>query len=553
VKGGWQFAAVGTLVLMAVLAPVKFGVPVVLQSAVTPPADGWEWLYFAWPNALLVMFGFLVLPGLAAGRLRLWLPAIWLGTQVVALLGSVYWQVSADTVLHFTVCVLVLLVAAQCDREVATKWVAGGLAVAALITCMSALSQHFGGLAATREYADQLGQTTGALAKRLASGRVFGTFVYPNALAGFLVVAFGPVVALLWKQSRWTAIVGAAVMGWVLVLTGSRGGVVAMAAAVAVGALLLARTRRQRVIGVAAIGLFGLLGAWVAGSRGAASFEARLDYWRGAVEIIKDYPSWGTGPGTFGSMYPAYKAVPTEEEAEMAHNAYLQMWSDSGVFAFLAYLALWGAGLVKAVRQGRGADPLSVGLAAGLVGWVVHQGVDFDLHVPGVAVPAFLLLGLVCSERQEGEPSTKVSGLRWVAAVLALPIVFWAGRQLVAGGRLAAGDVEGAVRYAPRNADYWTVGGMKALEGGAPKLAIRAFSQAARLDQCRAVRHWHLALALAEAHGWIPRAVGELREAVRLNPTKQRYREALAEIEEKLRQPGDGLLLSAPKARQSSD
>ena len=35
------------------------------------------------------------------------------------------------------------------------------------------------------------------LQSRLISNRVFGTFVYPNALAGFLVVAFAPVLAWL--------------------------------------------------------------------------------------------------------------------------------------------------------------------------------------------------------------------------------------------------------------------------------------------------------------------------------------------------------------------
>jgi hypothetical protein len=41
---------------------------------------------------------------------------------------------------------------------------------------------------------------------RMTSNRVFGPFVYPNALAGFLVVAFAPVLAWIWVRARgWDA------------------------------------------------------------------------------------------------------------------------------------------------------------------------------------------------------------------------------------------------------------------------------------------------------------------------------------------------------------
>jgi hypothetical protein len=40
----------------------------------------------------------------------------------------------------------------------------------------------------------------------MTSNRVFGPFVYPNALAGFLVVAFAPVLAWIWVRARgWDA------------------------------------------------------------------------------------------------------------------------------------------------------------------------------------------------------------------------------------------------------------------------------------------------------------------------------------------------------------
>jgi len=75
------------------------------------------------------------------------------------------------------------------------------------------------------------------------------------------------------------------------------------------------------------------------------------DYWRGAIAIARDHPWLGTGPGTFGSIYPKYKIASTEE-AQLVHNSYLQMWSDSGVIGFLTFALLWLVALRDAFHPG---------------------------------------------------------------------------------------------------------------------------------------------------------------------------------------------------------
>ncbi len=543
------------LAALAFVAPVKFGTPVVLDSVQMLPGSAIEWLLFSWPIALLV-----ILVGLTLGPVTALprqpvsiLVLVWLGTQALALPGSINWQTSAETVFFFAGCVLVYLVVARYGREpAAVNAVLIGLSLATLATILVALDQHFGGLEATRQFA--IGNEP--LMQRLASGRVFGTFVYPNTLAGFLVLAFAPVLAWIggrsWpRQVRWAALISAAgMMSWGLLLTGSRGGLAAFVVVILTGALLLAKTRPQRLAGIGAAVLCMAAGAMLIGSRGAASLEARFDYWRGAVAVARDFPWLGTGPGTFGSIYPLYKTASTEE-AELVHNAYLQMWSDSGVLAFLAFAALWGGGLWLAVRRAResGGEPVRVALAAALAGWVVHQGVDFNLHVPGTALPAFLLLGLAVAG-QVTSAEKPVPSWRWTRlAVLGagLAVVGWEGRLLLAKARLAGGDLVGAVRLVPNNADYWSALSRAAEEAANWPLAIQAAERAVELDRYRASRHWRLALAEARVHGWTERSAAQLREAVRLNPTKKQYREALAEVEEKLRQGPGALLLSAPQ------
>ena len=189
---------------LAFLAPLKFGAPVIVGAAV-PPQSGWEWVFFSWPNQLLPIFagGLLLwlaldwrrLPGRVDGLFLL--PGLFLVTQLVAAPTSICQQTTTETLLHFAACVVIYYVAAAAVRDsAAAAWVFGGLTVGTLLVVIFAVSQHFGGLAATREYAAVYGTSISAeLQLRLISNRVFGTFVYPNALAGFLVVAFAPVLA----------------------------------------------------------------------------------------------------------------------------------------------------------------------------------------------------------------------------------------------------------------------------------------------------------------------------------------------------------------------
>ncbi len=61
------------------------------------------------------------------------------------------------------------------------------------------------GLELTRQYVDQYGGAVDVppeVLARLESQRVFATLVYPNALAGYLLVAWAPVLVWVWVRGR---------------------------------------------------------------------------------------------------------------------------------------------------------------------------------------------------------------------------------------------------------------------------------------------------------------------------------------------------------------
>ena len=575
-SGKTKFWAVGTLTLLAVIAPLKFGTPVVLSAAVLPPQTIWEWIFFSWPNQLLPLILAVATVGLAldsqwlpARRDWLWvLPGIFLVTQLVAAQTSICAATTTDTLLHFAVCVAVFYLAARYVRDsAAVAWVFGGLTLATLIVVVFAVQQYFGGLAATREYAATYG---GNLPKdlqlRLTSNRVFSTLVYPNALAGFLVVAFAPVLAWLWSCRlrvwlKWgTLLFVGGLMVFTLALTGSRGGFIAFAAMVLAG-LVAASRRVWWTLAAAAVIAGVFVTAQQAGliRHGWASASARGDYWRGAVAIARDHPLFGTGPGTFGSIYPKYKTA-TTEEAQLVHNSYLQMWSDSGVAAAVVFALLWLVAIRDGFRLARrsGGDVAGIAVVAATTGWVVHGFLDFDLYVLGVAVPAFLLLGILQglkpgSVQTVRRPARLARGTAGVA--IGAAVAWLAGRSLLAdfyNARTqmladsdpvaAAASARQVIDWNPANPRYRSLAGDLALQQGRATAAVECYLAAVDNDPYRAAHHWRLARALIVIGGREEEVVEQLKIAVDLNPTQERYREELAAAEENIRQVPAGLL-----------
>src|SRR5882724_1430708 len=240
------------LAAVAFLTPLKFGAPTMVQAGIAPPDGVAEWLYFTWPNELciiLIFAGFIWLvldPERMLARVDLLfvLPLLFLLTQALAVPGTICPQATIDTLMLFAAGVLLFYVSAWYVRDgAATAHIFGGLTLATLFACIMAMQQHFGGLEETRNFAAthlDVAKAPKDFLLRMTSNRVFGSFFYPNALAGFLVVAFAPTLTWIWVRARgWDArikwvtlmLAGAAMM-FCLVWTGSRGGVVAFGAMV---------------------------------------------------------------------------------------------------------------------------------------------------------------------------------------------------------------------------------------------------------------------------------------------------------------------------------
>jgi len=228
-----------------------------------------------------------------------------------------------------------------------------------------------------------------------AHGRVFATFLVANSFAGFLALVIpgfaGYALDRLRSGDRSRAFLVAAAL-WLatalacLLLTFSKGGWMAFAVGAVAFCMMLGRDvlrRQARLLGGIAAGLAAVAGLFLLTGvipiqifRDALpSLGVRMGYWRAAGGMAADHLVGGVGLGAFGSYYSQYRA-PMARLAQSAHNDYLQVLAELGVFGLGAFVWVWVAWALaarkpapapEAPRRQPPAFPFRVGVAAGIV------------------------------------------------------------------------------------------------------------------------------------------------------------------------------------------
>ena len=255
--------------------------------------------------------------------------------------------------------------------------------------------------------------------KERARGRIFATFLLANSFAGFLALVVpgfvGYVLDRLRAGDRQKGFLVASGL-WVaaaltcLLLTYSKGGWVAFAFGSGLFCVLLGKgllRRHARVAIGVAVAAAVLVGALFAAGAvrvqvfrdAAGSFDVRVGYWRGAAAMAKDNLLGGVGLGTFGAHYPRYR-WPQARVSQQAHNDYLQVLAELGIFGLAAFVWLWATCLRRALggRQesvGGESSPRRVGYVAGILAFALSSAVMATFTVSGWDTKAWWNVALV--------------------------------------------------------------------------------------------------------------------------------------------------------------
>ncbi|MBW4442761.1 MAG: IctB family putative bicarbonate transporter [Plectolyngbya sp. WJT66-NPBG17] len=261
------------------------------------------------------------------------------------------------------------------------------------------------------------------------STRVYSYLGNPNLLAGYLMPAvwlsFSAI--LVWK--RWLPKVLAIVMFGIntacLLLTQSRGGWIGLVVSALVLIVLLRywwsaylpRFLRLWALpmvfgGLAGIVVLGFIfvtpfryrvGSIFAGS-GDSSNAFRLNVWRSVIDMIRDRPILGFGPGdlVFKRMYPLYSQA--RFSALSAYSVLLEIAVESGLIGLTAFLWLlvvtFNQGFVQLRRVRALGDRDGfwlIGAITAMAGMLGHGTVDTVWYRPEVSVLWWLNVALIAS------------------------------------------------------------------------------------------------------------------------------------------------------------
>jgi len=398
------------------LSLLKFGNPAMFDSLVAAPTTTAEFLFTPWPIA----WGYLILAVVAAAGLAVARPEFRREQWPLALFGAwLFWQflsgarsiepaLTKITLIHFTSCAAALLLGwwgLARVKNPAWFWVPVLLCFFQVL--FMGFDQHNGGLESTRRefYAQpnwQLAPKEFLL--RMESGRIFSTLLYPNTLAGVILLLLPVSFWQIWSLTqRWPKIARGVALGLFAYLgfaclywSGSKGG---WLIALILGAVVLLHLSLPRKLKLAMVALglsAGLALFFIRFSgyfqKGATSVGARFYYWNAALQTAKDNPILGTGPGTFAAAYRKIKP-PEAEMAKLAHNDYLQQASDTGMFGFLTFSGFIFGSMGLLYRKSRFLMSNQFFIWLGLLGWCLQGFIEFGLYIPATAWPALLFFG----------------------------------------------------------------------------------------------------------------------------------------------------------------
>lgn len=272
---------------------------------------------------------------------------------------------------------------------------------------------------------------------------VTGTYINRNHLAGYLEMAmpmaFGMLVYLMikgesthkkkkikrvrdifihfdqsdpYRSKRCLLIFIVIIMALALILSGSRGGMLAIAVSFILMNLLLVakhKVRRCAIISLAISSLILFYGLYVGMDVTFERFQkleddssGRFNLTRASMDLVREFPLLGTGLGTFEHMFRKEQFSELSFIVDHAHNDWLELWVETGIVGLLGavcaliwcithFVSLW-------LRRHSG---FSLGIGIGGIGAIIsislHSLTDFNMHIPANALTFAIVIAITFS------------------------------------------------------------------------------------------------------------------------------------------------------------
>lgn len=246
--------------------------------------------------------------------------------------------------------------------------------------------------------------------------RAFGTFFSPDKLAAFLLyicficlgVSFTPAIK---KRTRLFGIIGTITSVFALLLTKSIGGLISLLICSVVFMALLIRNSGVRdkntlkltaliFLSLSLIVSFIILNVRLDKTLNSFSVRnsliQRLGYWKATLSIIRAHPLVGIGLDNFNVLYTKYKN-PLLDETQYAHNSFLQIFAETGIFGLVGIICLFLFFLKSASKKiGKSTSRnLDIGIFCAALSFIIRNLFDYDFYVEELSFLWWVSIGLI--------------------------------------------------------------------------------------------------------------------------------------------------------------
>ncbi len=126
---------------------------------------------------------------------------------------------------------------------------------------------------------------------------------------------------------------------------------------------------------------------------------SRLIVWKDSLGMIRDYPLFGSGLGTFENTFMRYQSRYPLALFDHAHNDYVELLTDTGLAGFVLVISLALVFFFTVFRRwlrrrSLFAKCVGAGGLTSCVALAVHSVTDFNLHIPANALLLTVIAGL---------------------------------------------------------------------------------------------------------------------------------------------------------------
>ncbi len=399
-ENGWIRTARVLLIFMLLTAPLAFG-------AVEP----WAWATIV---ILIVIMGILWTVGsLRSGKVDITWTALYVPVSLFLILAGIQLclNLTSDPINAREACiklasylVLIFLSRQLFSQASPSSWSHFGMAVTIYAFFMS--------LFAVIQFFSSPGLLYGVITPRWG-GTVFGPYVNHNHYAGLMEIiipiSLGYVLSLDWGAGTQPVFLfGISVAIASVLLSGSRGGIIALVGELLIFGTILIRERMKSgevraafMVGlgfcIAVLVLFLWLDPGNVTKRleetakfPNASVSDRRQYAVDAIKMFREHPFVGIGIGSFEAAYPHYQSFSSELRVDHAHNDYVEALAESGIAGALlilsAIIMFCKTCFFQKIRHHeRNPYWICVGAGVGCCGLLIHSLSDFNLHIPANA------------------------------------------------------------------------------------------------------------------------------------------------------------------------